>query len=47
MLSHLRTAHMHQDSENMSTAGWIAQRVVIMAAAVVFIAPFVLIYVSH
>ena len=47
MLSHLRSAHMHQDAENMSTAGWIAQRVIIMTAAIVFIAPFVLLYVSH
>lgn len=47
MLSHLRTAHMHNDAENMSTAGWIAQRLVIVAAAVVFIAPFVLLYVGH
>ena len=47
MLTNLRSAHMHQDHENMSTGGWIAQRMVILAAAVVFIAPFVLLYVGH
>lgn len=46
MLRHLRTAHMHPAPEVVSTGGWIAQRILLMAAAVVFIAPFVVAYVE-
>ena len=47
MLTNLRNAHSRGDTENMSTGGWIAQRVVLLAAAVVFIAPFILLYAGH
>ena len=44
MLTYLRNAHMKNDPEVVSTGGWIAQRVLILATAVVFIAPFVVDY---
>jgi hypothetical protein len=47
MLAHLRTAHMHKDPENVSTGGWIVQRLVVLSALVVFVAPFVIDYVAH
>ena len=47
MLAHLRTAHMHKDLENVSTGGWIVQRLVVLTAFVVFVAPFIVEYVTH
>lgn len=44
MLRHPRLAHMHPDTEIVSTGAWIAHRVLIVAVAVVFVAPFVLAY---
>ena len=46
MLKHLRMAHTHEDTETVSTAAWIAHRVLIVATAVVFGAPFFMLYVQ-
>jgi hypothetical protein len=47
MLKHLRTAHMQDSLETVSTSGWIAQRVLIVVTAVVFAAPFYLLYAGY
>jgi hypothetical protein len=47
MLTTLHSVHPTETPEVVSTSGWIAQRVLILAAAVVSIAPFVLVYVGR
>jgi hypothetical protein len=47
MLTNLRSAHLAESPEIVSTGGWVVQRLVILAAAVVFGAPFVLAYVGY
>ena len=44
MLKHLRLAHTHTELENVSTGSWILHRVLIVVTAVVFGAPFFLLY---
>ena len=44
MLTTRHSAHLTPDVETVSTVGWIAQRLLIVAAAVVFAAPFVIGY---
>jgi hypothetical protein len=46
MLKHLHQAHI-DSVENVSTGSWIAHRVLIVATAVVFAAPFYLLYVGQ
>jgi hypothetical protein len=47
MLKHLHTAHTHPDPEVVSTGAWIAHRVLIAVTAVVFAAPFYLLYAGQ
>jgi hypothetical protein len=47
MLTSLHSAHLTETPETVSTMGWIAQRILIVAAAVVFSAPFIIGYVGH
>jgi hypothetical protein len=47
MLTNLRGVHPTETPEVISTGGWVAQRILILATAVVSVAPFVLAYVGR
>ena len=47
MLTDLHSVHPTESPEVTPTGAWIAQRILILAVAVVSIAPFVLVYAGH